>query len=216
MFRSARRDVVYPQAEHARFSAAIAAAWGNDRFPQPPLPFESFVRGVALHDRGYGELDADGIGELPPDRWLDIQRRGFEPRDEDPVVDLVVALHVRRLVGYSRNAGESGAAAEMEASLPNLLARAGVSAEDAARADRITNLCDRIAFDFCVEEPADGAVDVEGGRVEYRIDGAGGVTLDPWPLALPHLVGVVAAYRAAGYPTRPDPVVALYRSEPAD
>jgi hypothetical protein len=179
------------------------------------LPFESFVCAVALHDRGYGELDADGIGEVPSDRWLDIQRRSCEPRSEDPVVDLVVDLHVRRLVGYSRTAGESGAAAEMEASLPNLLASAGISAEDAALADRITNLCDRVAFDFCVEEPAEGAVEVEGDPVEYWIDGEGGVTLDPWPLALQYLVGVVSAYRAVGYPRRPDPVPVLYRIAPA-
>ena len=215
MFRSRRRDVVYPQAEHARFAAAIAAAWGNARFPRPPAPFEPWVRGVALHDRGYGELDADGIGEVPTDRWLEIQRRGFEPRGEDPVADLVVALHVRRLVGYSRTAAGSGATAEMDALLPELHAREGVAAEDAALADRITHLCDAIAFDFCVEEPAEGTVEVEGGRVAYRIDGEGGVTLEPWPLALPRLVGVTIAYRSVCYPERPDPVAVLYRVEPA-
>src|SRR5690349_12580954 len=125
MFRSGRRDVVFPQAEHARFAAAIGVAWGNERFPRPPLPFGSWVRGVALHDRGYGELDVDGIGEVAPERWLEIQRRGFEPRGEDPVVDLVVALHVRRLVGRGSDDARKALAAELDAALPDLLARAG-------------------------------------------------------------------------------------------
>src|ERR687886_932448 len=110
MFRSRRRPVVYSQAEHARIAAAIAAVWGNDAFPRPPVPFDAFVRGVALHDRGYGELDADGIGEVASERWLELQRRSFTPRGEDPVVDLVVALHVHRLVARTR-----GPLAEMAA-----------------------------------------------------------------------------------------------------
>ena len=58
MFRSRRRPVVFSQADHARFSAAIAAVWGNEQFEPPPLDLVSFVRGVALHDRGY-----DSIGD---------------------------------------------------------------------------------------------------------------------------------------------------------
>ena len=90
--------MVFPQAEHARLAGTIALAWGNDRFARPALPFDAFVRGVTLHDRGYGELDADGIGEVPPDRWAAIQQASFAPRGEEPVVDLLVALHVHRLV----------------------------------------------------------------------------------------------------------------------
>jgi hypothetical protein len=148
--------VVFPQAEHARLAGAIALAWGNDRFARPALPFDAFVRGVTLHDRGYGQLDADGIGEVALDRWIGIQRAGFASRGEEPVVDLVVALHIHRLV--------AGGDAEMTAALPALHRAAGVDESDAADADRITNLCDRIAFDFCVEEPARGQVAVAPAR----------------------------------------------------
>src|SRR6476661_2566261 len=93
MFASRRRSIVFPQAEHARFSGALALAWAE----RPPLPFAAFVRGVADHDRGYGERDCDPIGGvMGSERWVEIQRRGFTPRGEDAVVDLVVALHVRR------------------------------------------------------------------------------------------------------------------------
>ena len=94
MFRSARRPLIFTQADHARFAATIALNWRE----RPPLPFESFVRGVADHDRGYDEHDDAEIGVVENASWVEIQRSGFAPRGVDAVVDLVVALHVRRLL----------------------------------------------------------------------------------------------------------------------
>lgn len=205
VFRSRRRPVVFPQADHARFSAAIALAWGNERHPRPPLPFDAFVRGVALHDRGYGEHDDDPIFGTPRPRWLDIQRESFRPRGVEPVVDLVVALHVRRLVG------DDPLGSEMAAALPALHVAAGVSEEDGATADAVTALCDSVAFDVCLEEPEEGTA----GGIAYRVDGLGGVTLDPWPLAVQRLVGLVAAYEADGYPERLEQVVVPFSVDPA-
>jgi hypothetical protein len=213
VFRSSRRAVVFPQAEHARLAGAIALAWGNDKFARPPVPFDEFVRGVTLHDRGYGELDADGIGEVAPDRWIRIQRAGFAPRGEEPVVDLVVALHVHRLV--------AGGDAGLTAALPELHRVAGVAESDAGEADRITNLCDRIAFDFCIEEPASGHVAVAPARgaepvaVVYTVDGRGEITLEPWPLGLPRLLGLILGFRAEGYPGELEPVVVPFEAGPA-
>jgi len=203
MFRSSRRDVVFPQAEHARLAGAIALAWGNERFARPPVPFDAFVRGVTLHDRGYGQLDADGIGEVSPARWLEIQWAGFAPRGEEPVVDLVVALHVHRLVG-GRDAG-------MTAALPELRRAAGVEESDAAEADRITNLCDRVAFDFCVEEPASG----RAAGIDYAVDGYGGITLEPWPLGPSSVGGIILGFSAKGYPDVLEPVVVPFDVRPS-
>lgn len=207
MFRSSRRDVVFPQAEHARLAGAIALAWGNERFARPALPFDAFVRGVTLHDRGYGQLDADGIGEVARDRWLAIQRAGFAPRGEEPVVDLIVALHVHRLVG-----GDEA----MTAALPGLHRAAGVDEADAAEADRIADLCDRIAFDFCFEVPASGRVDVAPTAVEYAVDGHGGITLKPWPLGPSSVGGIILGFLAEGYPDALEPVVVPFDVRPAD
>jgi hypothetical protein len=195
MFRSQRRAIVFPQADHARLAGVLALAW-RDR-PQG-LPFESFVRGVADHDRGYGEHDDDEIGAVASERWVGIQRRGFTPHGEDPVVDLVAALHVRRLLSSQGNSHERAAYAEVDALIPSLLAGAGVTAAQAEAADLITNVCDRVAFAFCFEEPADGAV----RGLAYAVDGVGGIALDPWPLAVDRLVGLVPAYAADGYPER--------------
>lgn len=199
MFRSARRPVVFPQADHARLAGAIALAWRE----RPPIPFASFVRGVADHDRGYGEHDADEIGAVESERWTEIQRRGLTPQGEDHVVDLVVALHVRRLLSSRRDAFEQRAHDEADALLPTLLERAGVTAEHADAADAITNVCDRLAFAFCFEEPAHG--EVRG--YAYELDGEGAIAIEPWPLDVPRLVGLVTAFEADGYPERLVPVV---------
>lgn len=201
MFRSRRRPVVFPQADHARFAAAIALAWRN----RPAMPFGSFVRGVADHDRGYGEHDADEIGAVTEDRWLEIQRRGFEPRGEDAVVDLVVALHVRRLIG------QGPAFEEVAALLPSLLEAARVTRDQADAADLVTNVCDVISFEFCFEAPSER--EIHGHRL--ALDGNGCVTVDPWPLDVPRLIGLVTAFEADGYPERLVPVVTPFAISPA-
>ena len=217
MFRSTRRDIVFPQSEHARLAATIALAWGNDAFARPSLPFDSFVRGVALHDRGYATLDSDGIGEVASERWLEIQHEGFRPRGDNAVVDLVVAMHVVRLVGNSRSAET---AAELATLLPALRLAANVAEADAAAADLITDLCDRIAFDFCFEEAAEGEVGIvpadgrEPVRVTYHVDGKGAVSLDPWPLGVSRLCGLLFAYAAAEYPNVLEPCVVPFEAAP--
>lgn len=211
---------MFPQREHARFSAALADAW-SDAFAPVRLPRERFVRGVAEHDRGYSEHDADEIGLVSRDRWLAIQERGFAPRREDTVVDLVVALHVRRLVSSGDDDGSRRVLGAMDDALPALVREAGTSTGDAAAADRITDLCDRISFDFCLEQPDSGAVDVlaaEGTpvRVAYAVDGRGTIALDPWPLDRPALGGTVLAYAAEGYPEVLEKVPAPFAVEPMD
>jgi hypothetical protein len=203
MFRSKRRPVVFPQAEHARLAAAIALEWDE----RPAIPWEPFVAGVALHDRGYGQLDADDVDEVPEERWIEIQREGFAPRGADPVVDLIAALHVRRLVSHG---GHPAALAEMDARLPELHEAAGIDEETAAAADRVTELCDRLAFVFCFEEPASCALH----GIAYELDGLGEIVLDPWPLDVAEQSGLILAFEAEGYPCRAEPVVVPFRTRP--
>jgi hypothetical protein len=200
MFLSRRRSVVFPQADHARFAAALALAWRE----RPPVPFASFVRGVADHDRGYGEHDTDPIGgTMGSERWVGIQRRGFTPRGEDVVVDLVVALHVRRLLSSQDDEHERAAYAEVDKLIPQLLHTAGVTQEAADFADAIMNVCDVISFEFCFESPSER--DVRGYHIS--VSGHGPVAVDPWPFALPRLLGLVTAFAADSYPDRLVPVV---------
>lgn len=203
MFRSRRRPIVFTQHEHGRLAGEIALAW---RCEDIPLPFQAFVAGVALHDRGYDVVDVDEIGAVAasPERWMEIQRRGLAPRRDDPTVDLVVALHVRRLsAGRSERADLT---AEIDSLLLELRAAAGVDEAAALAADAVTDVCDRVAFDFCLEEP----VTDEVRGITYSLDGRGTISLDPWPLSAPRIAGLVYAHRADSYPVRLDPVVVPY------
>jgi hypothetical protein len=202
LFRSTRRDVVYPQAEHARMAGAIAATF---RPEDVPLPFESWVRGVTLHDRGYGELDTDPIGETSQERWAgEIQTSGFRAESGDSVADLVVALHIRRLIGDDvDHPARAALAREIDDALGDVPA-------EARAADRLTALCDSIAFAFCFEKAASGTV----GGIDYAYDGGSCISLDPWPLAVPSLRGVVQGFAAEGYPQRLEPVVSVFELRP--
>jgi hypothetical protein len=206
MFRSKRRPLIFTQADHARFAATIALNW-RDR---PLLPFDSFVRGVADHDRGYGEHDVAEIGVVDDAHWVEIQRAGFRPHGEDAVVDLIAALHIRRLLSPPENELEAAALDELDGMLPALVAAAGVERDAAERADVVTNVCDRIAFAFPFEEPAGG--EVRG--IAYRLDGRGTIELDPWPLATPSLRGLVTAFENDGYPERLVPIVVPFEVRP--
>jgi hypothetical protein len=171
----------------------------------------SFVRGVADHDRGYGELDDDPIGGvMSTEHWVAIQRRGFEPRGDDAVVDLVVALHVRRLLSSKDNEHEAAAYADVDALLPSLYEAAGVEPDRAEEADAVTNICDVVSFAFCFEEPVER--EVRDHRV--RLDGAGGIEVDPWPFTVPRLAGLVTAFEAEGYPGSLVPVVTPFEARP--
>jgi hypothetical protein len=198
LFRSTRRDVVYPQAEHARLAGAVAAAF---RPEDVPLPFESWVRGVTLHDRGYGELDDDPIGETSQERWAgEIQTAGFRANSGDAVADLVVALHIRRLIGDDvEHPARAALAREIDEAL-------GAVSTEARAADRLTELCDSVAFAFCFEKAASGNV----AETAFEYDGGSRIALHPWPLAVPSLRGVVQGFASDGYPERLEPVVSLF------
>jgi hypothetical protein len=136
-----------------------------------------------LHDRGYPEHDVDQIGVASRERWLEIQRAGFGEHDDDPVVDLVVSMHVARLVGDDE---------AMNGAIPRLRERAGVSKADAEAADRVTAVCDGIAFDVCFE-----------GLSELEVH--------PWPFAVPTLEVILVGFEADGYPERLDRVIEVIR-----
>jgi hypothetical protein len=197
VFRSRRRDVVFPQSEHARLAGALAALFRVD---------DDVVAGILWHDRGYPPMDTDGIREVPPERWHELMRAGFAPETENPVMDHVVRMHIHRLC---RGAAPD-LAAELEPGLAASLRRSGLSAEAAAAADRVTEVCDAAAFDFCFEEPATGTA----GGVRYTVDGEGGIAFDPWPSAAAPIDGWILAFPADGYPDRAVPVVVPFGAGP--
>jgi hypothetical protein len=135
-------------------------ALGHADFERPPIPFESFLTEIALHDRAYGPLDNLPIGGIPEEQWLALTRSGFEMTWADPIADLITKMHLKRLTSYGSAPARQALAAELAQRIQAQIQRHGLEAALFERIDRITNLCDRIAFDFCFEAPAEGAVRV--------------------------------------------------------
>ncbi len=194
--------------------------WGNTDFARPPIPFESFVTGIGLHDRAYGPLDNLPIGGISEDAWLALTRSGFEMAWADPIADLVSKMHLRRLASYGSAPARQAMAAEMAQAIQAQIEHHGFDTALFERIDRITNLCDRIAFDFCFEVPAEGEVRIfprneraEEVVVGYDIKDAT-IRVAPWPFAVKSHVGYLVGYLREGYPAVLEPVMVQYQLIP--
>ncbi len=218
MFRSKRRDVLIPQSEHARLAGALARIWGNDSFDTPAFDFEAFVTGVVFHDRGYPTIDVSEIGAVDELDWLELQKLGAEQEYSNPYVDLVVKFHVLRLLDYRPTPERQAYRQELEQTITQRLERYQLDRAQFEWADRITNFCDNLSFDFCFEVATSGALAVQtrrddGSTVElkYQLDGTGGITVSPWPFSVDQLHGYIVGYRAKGYPEELEPVALKYQ-----
>lgn len=217
MFKSKQRPIVISQWEHQKLAGTLALLWGNDQFELPPVPFASFLAGIGLHDRAYGSLDNLPIGEIPEDEWLALTRSGFAMRWTDPIADLITRLHLKRLASYGSAPERQAAASEMAQQIQDQILHHGLDLATFERIDRITNLCDRIAFDFCFEEPAEGMVRIfprndgeDELEVRYHI-ADGTIRVNPWPFRVNSQAGYLVGYQLDGYPTALEPVMVPYQ-----
>ena len=87
------------------------------------------------------------------------------------------------------------------------------------RIDRITDFCDKVSFDFCMDVPASGEVSIyprngedEEVFVQYHVED-GVIHATPWPFSVASYAGYLIAYRSDGYPERLDPFLLPYRLE---
>jgi len=220
MFKSKRRPIAVPQSEHLKLVGALAFVWGNADFDLPQIDRASLVAGVGLHDRGYGYLDDDPIGEMPEERRIAITRRGFDMSGSDPVADLITRYHLKRLMANSTSPAIQELHAEFAREIEAQLHRQGLSAAFFERIDRITNLCDLLSLGFCFEDPAEGQVSVFPHNttdaevaVHYVVRPAG-ITVTPWPFSIPSIAGYLVGYRLPDYPARLDPVILPYLVSP--
>jgi hypothetical protein len=222
MFNSKQRTIVVPQWEHQQLAGTLALLWGNAAFERPAIPSASFVAGVGLHDRAYGPLDNLPIGGIPEADWLALTQAGFATAWADPAADLIVKLHLQRLAGYGIAPERQAAAAAMAEAIQTYAARHGLDLPTFNRIDRITNLCDRIAFDFCFEAPASGTVSIFPRNdaitevaVNYQIAGDK-IFVDPWPCSVAEARGYLVGYQRDGYPKVLEPVVLPYCVRPGE
>lgn len=191
MFRSQARPINTPQFEHARLAAWLAAHWGNADLPHPPIAPDTLIRGVLMHDRGYGTLDDWPLRDIPDELWDEIMERGFREDSGDPLVDQIVRLHINRL--------------------RQLAAPEGPAGYPWAWIDAVTNLCDRLSLEYCFEAPSrkELTVEMHDGPVTftYGVASRGHLFCSPWPFSEPEVKGMILGYQREGYPTKLEPVV---------
>ncbi|MDX1995768.1 MAG: DUF3891 family protein [bacterium] len=221
MFKSKTRSIVIPQSEHGRVAGMLAAHWGSDRFQKPPVPFESFVKGVTLHDRGYGLLDNAPLLEMPDADWMDITRRGFDYVSADPIADIIVRHHLLRLTKYNPVESRLPEIERMETALDEAIAASGIAPDVFQKIDRLMRLCDDIAFDFCFEQPRARKTEVYANfaddaatPLQHTLSEGGLITLTPWPFSIPEISGFIFGYEREGYPDRLETVIVPFRVVP--
>ncbi len=222
MFKSKIRPIVIPQFEHLKLVGALAHAWGNADFALPPIEWISLVTGIALHDRGYGYLDTASVLEMPEDEWIAITRRGFHTTGSDPIADLITRHHLLRLTRDHPSAAVQALHYEFEWEIRDQLQELGLVPGIFERIDRITDLCDRISFSFCFEQPAQGQVAIfprSASSLEipvyYSVE-QGHIHVAPWPFSVDVMNGYLIGYQLAEYPTKLDPVLLPYIISPGE
>ena len=211
------RDIVISQAEHAKFSGVLASYWGNEDFDKPSLDYNSFVEGVKYHDFGYGENDDSPLGELTLEQWADLTFKGTEIRFDNPVVDIVTKLHLKRLLGDDRVKKRKEILKNIEQSIADSLLRTNNSLEEFLWADKITNFCDWVSFNYCLEKDFEDKVEVHTRRksfvkreLTFHSNPAGEIIVDPWPFSVESINGTIIAYYKNGYPEELKPVSKEY------
>lgn len=219
MFRSKIRPINLPQYEHAKLAGNLAAHWGNDHFPRPPIDFTGFVNGVTLHDWNYRTLDNSPILGMNDDERLALFRKGVAYHFEDATTDIVVLLHLRRLLGWWGTAESQPLIFQIDERIAARVMETENTLDQFYQTDTITNLCDIIAFHFGFEVEKEGQVAVYAGQnekvaVTYRIAPNEPITIDPWPFAVPNFSGLLIAYERDGYPDTLRPVVLPYSVQP--
>lgn len=217
MFRNKLTSYLIPQFEHARLAGHLAGTWGNANFDTPNLPRESFVTGVLFHDRGFGFLDRQELGAVSEPERASMFRRTVRSSFRDPVAEIVILMHVRRLLDGNSNAEHQSVFAEAERAIEKALSDCGYDQSQFSWADQITDLCDRIAFDFAFGTLTEGHVSVrrdeesqEFSPIQYKIIDGGVIEVKPWPFGVDIVRGEIVGYIDEGYPDLLEPKVLSY------
>jgi len=193
--------------------------WGNADLDVPPIDRSSMVIGMGLHDRGYGDLDNLAIGGMREEEWHAVARRCFYMQYSDIVADTIAKYHVRRLASHDKSEQRRVMTLEFSQAIDEQLKQHNLSKTLFDRLDRITDFCDKVSFDFCMDVPASGEFLIyprngedEEVLVQYHVED-GVIHATPWPFSVTSYAGYLIAYRSDGYPDKLDPVILPYLLE---
>lgn len=211
MFVRPSDRLIIPQTEHLKLAGVIAAHWGNNTFEKPSIDHDAFVKGVVEHDAAYGQMDILSVTEMTQEARRDILTKLIQQDLGNPTSNIVALCHALRLIGDDPT--RLDLREQCLARIDREIEMTDYLHHDFAWADPITELCDNISFDFCLEEhtPARGEVyrlrtDTQATLITYTIV-QNTITLDPWPLDVPQVEGSILGYEEEGYPTsKPHPI----------
>jgi len=97
--------------------------------------------------------------------------KGTKVRFENPVVDIVTKLHLKRLLGDDNVKKRKEILNNIEQRIEERLPLTNNNIEEFLWADRITNFCDWVSFNFCLEHDFEDKVQVYTNRnSSSRID----------------------------------------------
>lgn len=223
MFQSPIRNLILPQFEHSRLAGMLAWHWGNADFDPPALAFDSFARGVSLHDWHYGWLDNHPLGETSHAEWLTVAEAGVAIDYADPVTDVIAKYHLRRLIGTPKDVETENLLERLEAKINSRTNETPYPPAAFEWANQITRFCDSVAFNFGFEKRgwhkcpvcADNRT-TEKTEIAYEIAEKSQIRFKPWPFSSSDFSEQVMTFPAEGYPERLEPQVVLVRCVPAD
>ncbi len=151
---------------------------------------------------------------------MTLTRHGFFMPCADPVADVITRHHLLRLVTGRDTPARQALAQEMRLALDEEMGQHALDADLFKAVDRMTNLCDRISFDFCREKPTEGQLELsarysppEGRVIYYKVAGSD-ISLDPWPLQPEAYDSYLVAYQLEGYPEQLDALIVPYHLRP--
>ncbi len=212
MFVAKEKQLCIPQFEHARMSFHLASLWGNSKFEKPTFDFDSFLKGVLFHDRGYGAFDDLDLMSLKQDAWIEIMQKGAFADFEDVIADIVVKKHIRRLIDGDGDEAAIQLKNKLDAILHLRIEQSGISPQAFEFADCITKLCDLISYSLCLEQYTSKSVSVLAKNsfsseceIEYQVDAEGCIRISPWPFAVNKIEGRLLAYHAERFPDSLEP-----------
>lgn len=216
MFKSKRRQIVTPQSEHLKLVGTLAMLWGNDQFDAPPIERNSMIMGMGLHDRGYGYLDNSPVGGMRDEEWEVIARRGFNMECSDIHADTIVKYHFRRLASHGTSEIRKDLHTDFSKGIDDQLKKYDLSRTLFDRMDRVTDLLDRLSYEFCFDLPASGSISLfprnaedKEMTIEYHVEN-GEINVKPWTFSVDEYRGYLVAYHADGYPEKLDPFILPY------
>lgn len=201
-----------PQQEHARMAGLLALHWGNKNFKLPAFRIEDLIEGITFHHLGYGQNDSIRFDQLNDDELAEIFAADTNVTLISVEAELVNLFHHQRLINNRIKDSNSEKLIHtkkfIESAIANRLKQSDFKESDFIFANTITQLCDKIAFNFCLGQEVETTIAVHSNPknlntidVTHSIKGKQ-IIVDPWPFKIAKIHGFIIGYTDDNYPDK--------------